>query len=63
MNLGQNTKTKICTDNLSHMLFAFTFLAVNYLAVKKRRNPPKLHRTEQYVFLVGPYSFFQPCSR
>ena len=42
--------TKICTENLSKMLFAFTFLAVNNLDVKKQRNPLKLHRAEQYVF-------------
>ena len=55
--------TKICTENLSEMLFAFTFLAVNNLDVKKQRNPLKLHGAEQYVFLAGPYGFFRPCSR
>ena len=30
MKLGQNFK-KICTEKLSNILFAFTFLAVNYL--------------------------------
>ena len=33
MKLGQNKKTKICTENLYNMLFAFAFLAVNYLDV------------------------------
>ena len=53
--------TKICTENLSNMLFAFIFLAINNLDFKKQRNPLKLHRAEQYVFLVGPYGFFRPC--
>ena len=47
--------TQICTENLSKMLFAFPFLAVNNLDVKKQQNPLKLHRAEQYVFLAGPY--------
>ena len=50
--------TKICTENLSNMLFAFTFLAVNNLGVKKRRNPLKLHHAEQYVFLAGAVRLF-----
>ena len=40
------------------MLFAFAFLAVNNLDVKKQRNPIKSHRTGQYVFLAGPYGFY-----
>ena len=34
MKLGKiKKKTKICTENLSNMLFAFAFVAVNYLDV------------------------------
>ena len=58
MKLGQNKKTKICTENLSNMLFAFAFLAVNNLDAKKRRNSPKLHRTELYVFLSRAVRLF-----
>ena len=39
------------------MLFAFAFVAVTNLNVYKRQNPLKWHRTEQYVFLAGPYVF------
>ena len=58
MKLGQNKKTKICTENLSNMLFAFALLAVNNLDAKKRRNSPKLHRTELYVFLSRAVRLF-----
>ena len=48
--------TKVCTDNVSNMMFAFPFLAVNNLDVEKRRNNQKFYRAEQYVFLAGqPY--------
>ena len=33
MKFGQNKKTKIYTENLSNILFAFAFLAVNHLDV------------------------------
>ena len=62
MKLGQNKKQTYAQKILSNMLFAFAFLAVNYLDVLKRRNPLKLQRTEQYVFLVGPYNVFRPSS-
>ena len=53
-------KLKSSTEKLCNMLFVFAFLAVNNLDVEKRQNPLKSHRTEQYMFLTGPYGFFWP---